>query len=117
VTNTAAAPIWHTEHHQVLDFARILAAAGTLTTATDALDYLAGPHRFDPEHALWIRSGRPHPPSADDLAAARMLGRTSPQAIALRRQHQAAGAAWDAFCDLLDGFDHSGRQLRLVEQP
>jgi len=108
---------WYAEHDQVLDFARILAAAGTLTTTTDALDYLDDPHRFDTEHALWTRSGCPHPPSADDLAAANMLGRNNPQATALRQQHQAAGAAWDAFSALLDGFDHTGRPLRLVDQP
>lgn len=39
-------PPWHTEHHQVLDFAAVLTAAGTLTTARDALDYLESPHRF-----------------------------------------------------------------------
>jgi len=106
---------WHTEHRQVFDFARILAATGVLATATDALDYLAEPERFDTEHTLWIQLAYPQPPSADDLAEARLLGLTSPRAIALRRQHQAAADTWETFCVLLDELGSTGRPLRLVD--
>jgi hypothetical protein len=68
---------WRADKVQVLDFARILADTDVLTSATDALDYLAAPHRFD--HALWARLGDPRPPSTDDLDEARLLGRTSPR--------------------------------------
>jgi hypothetical protein len=113
VTDSPTNP-WHAEHRQVLDFARILAAADVLTTATDALDYLAEPHHFDTDHTLWTQLARPEPPSTDDLAEARLLGHTSPRAIALRRQHQAVGATWDTFCVLLDELARHGRPLRLV---
>ena len=116
VTHPPDALPWHTDNHQVLDFAAVLTAAGTLTTARDALDYLDSPHRFHPEHALWTRCGRPRPPSPDDLANARQLGRTSPQATELRRRHHTAAATWDAFCALLDEFDHTGRPLRAVDR-
>lgn len=106
---------WHTEHRQVLDFAHILAATGVLTTATDALDYLVEPQHFDTEHTLWAQLAHPQPPSTDDLDEARLLGHTSPRAIALLQQHQAAGATWDTFCVLLDELGRYGRPLRLVD--
>lgn len=113
MTDNVTGPL-DAEHDQVLGFARILTTADVLVTAADALDYLADPHAFDREHDLWTRSGRPQPPCADDLAAADMLGERSPQALALRQRHRAAGAAWDAFCDLLDNFDRTGRPMRLT---
>ena len=106
---------WYTEHRQVLDFARILADAAVLTSATDALDYLAEPQHFDTEDTLWAQLAHPRPPSTDDLDEARLLGHTSPRAIALRQQHQAAGATWDTFCVLLDELGRAGRPLRLVD--
>jgi hypothetical protein len=78
VTDDVISP-WRADKVQVLDFARILAATDVLTSATDALDYLAAPHRFDRDHALWARLGDPRPPSTDDLDGARLLGRTSPR--------------------------------------
>lgn len=107
---------WYAEHRQVLDFARVLAAADALTTATDALDYLAEPHRFDRDHTLWTQLKHPRQPSTDDLDEARLLGPTSPRAVALRQQHQAASDSWDTFCDLLDELQHTGRALRLVDR-
>ncbi len=105
---------WHTHHAQMFDFARILAAAGILTSAADVLDYLASPNAFTREHDLWTQSRRPRPPCADDLTEARTLGHTSPAAAALRSRHRAAGTAWDAFCELLDAIDRTGRPLHLL---
>lgn len=116
MTDPTDAPPWHTIHRQVLDFAAVLTAAGTLTTARDVLDYLGSPHRFHPEHALWTRCGHPQPPSPDDLAQARQLSRSSPQATELRCRHHTAAGTWDAFCALLDEFDHTGRPLRAVDR-
>lgn len=106
---------WYAEHRQVVDFAHILAAAGVLPTASDALDYLDEPQRFDTEHTLWAQLAHPQPPSTDDLDEAHLLGHTSPRAIALRQQHQAADATWDTFCVLLDELGRTGRALRLVD--
>lgn len=114
MTNRNIEPAWHTHHAQVLDFAHVLTDAGALTTAGDILDYLADPSAFARDHDLWTRSGRPRPPRVDDLAEARTLGHASPRAAALRCRHQAAGAAWDVFCGLLDEVDRSGRPLHLV---
>lgn len=108
-------PPWYAERRQVCDFARILADADVLTSATDALDYLDEPHHFDTEHTLWAQLAHPQPPSIDDLNEARLLGHTNPRAIALRQQHQAAGATWDTFCVLLDEVGRTGRPLRLVD--
>lgn len=105
---------WHTQHAQVVDFARILAAADVLTSAPDVLDYLASPDAFAREHDRWTRSGRPRPPCVDDPAEARILGPASPVAATLRSRHRAAGTAWRAFCDLLDESDHSFRPLHLA---
>jgi hypothetical protein len=114
MTDHTPAPAWSTDHDQVLGFARILTAAGVLESATDVLDYLEAPRTSDREHDLWTRAGRPHPPSDDDIAEARTLGANSPESIALRQRHQAASSAWEAFCDLLDDFHHTGRPARLV---
>ena len=116
MTGTDTTPAWHTDQQQVLDFARILAAADAVTTAADALDYFERPHRFDPEHSLWTRSGRPRPPSADDLHAAALLTSTSPLAVALHRQHRATNTAWDAFCELLDALVHTGQPLHATRR-
>ncbi|WP_006244168.1 hypothetical protein [Mycolicibacterium tusciae] len=113
MTDSPKAP-WHAEHRQVFDFARILAATGVLATATDALDYLAEPERLDTEHTLWTQLAHPQPPSTDELAEARLLGLTSPRAIALRRQHQSATDTWETFCILLDELHSTGRPLRPV---
>ncbi len=113
MTNNPTDP-WYAEHRQVLDFARILAVTDVLRSATDALDYLAEPQTFDAEHTLWTCLARPQQPSTDDLDEARLLGHTSPRAIALRQQHQAAADTWDTFCVLLDELHHTGRPLRLV---
>ena len=107
-------PPWYTDQRQVLDFARILTATSTLTTATDALDYLADPQPFDAEHTVWAQLAHPQPPRADDLDEARLLGLNNPRAIALRQQHQAAASAWDTLCVLLDEMTTTGRPLRLV---
>ena len=88
---------WYTEHRQVLDFARILADAAVLTSATDALDYLAEPQHFDTEDTLWAQLAHPRPPSTDDLDEARLLGHTSPRAIALRQQHQGTSEQQPAY--------------------
>lgn len=105
---------WTTEHRQVLDFARILTAAGALTTAAEAIDYFDKPEAFAPERDLWARSGRPSPPSSDDLTEAAALGPASPRAADLRRQHHTTATAWDAFCTLLEEFHHTGRPVRLA---
>lgn len=114
MTNSPTTP-WYAEHRQVFDFARILAATGVLATATDALDYLAEPEHFDTEHTLWTQLAHPQPPSTDDLAEARLLGLTSPRAIALRRRHQTAADTWETFCVLLDELGSAGRPVRLVD--
>lgn len=114
MTEHTTTPAWREDHDQVLGFARILTAAGALESAPDVLDYIAEPRKYDPEHDLWSRSGRPRPPAADDITQARILGRNNPQAITLRQRHQAAATTWDAFCDLLDDFHHTGRPARLV---
>lgn len=114
MTDSPTAP-WYAEHRQVFDFARILADAAVLTSATDALDYLDEPQTFDAEHTLWTCLARPQQPSTDDLDEARPLGHTSPRAIALRQQHQAAADTWDTFCVLLDELGRTGRPLRLVD--
>ncbi|PJE02192.1 MAG: hypothetical protein CK429_35010 [Mycobacterium sp.] len=105
---------WHTTHQQVLDFAHVLTAAGALRSAAEAIEYFEKPSSFTSERNLWIRSGRPRPPSSDDLAEARSLGDASPRAVALRQQHHAAHAAWYAFCATLDEFHHTGRPVRLI---
>lgn len=109
-----SAPAWHIQHAQVLDFARILAAADALTSAADVLDYLACPDTFTREHDLWAQAGRPRPPCVDDVAEARTLGPSSPAAAGLRSRHRAADTAWRAFCDLLDESAHTGRHLHLA---
>ena len=114
MTDSPTSP-WYAEHRQVVDFARILAAAAVLTTATAALDYLAEPQHFNTEHTLWIQLARPQQPSTDDLDEARLLGNTSSRATALRQQHAATAATWDTFCVLLDELHYTGRPLRLVD--
>ena len=90
--------------------------ADVLTTPTDTLDFCEQPARFDAEHGLWTRCGRPRPPSTDDLHAAALLGPASTQALALRRHHHDTGAAWDAFCELLDALAHTGRPLHTAHR-
>jgi hypothetical protein len=109
---TTTAATWHEDPAQVLGFARILTAAGALESAPDALDYIASPGKYDAEHDLWTRSGRPHPPSTDAIVQARALGLNSPQAITLRQQHRAASTTWDAFRDLVEAYHHTGAALR-----
>ena len=94
---------------QPLAFARVLVEAGALVSPRSVIDYFEAPKRHDREHQIWTQAGRPTPPSADDLAQARMLGAGSPL-----QQHRADTAGWNAFRHVLDAHHDRGAPLPIV---
>lgn len=50
---------WYANFDELLIFAEVLTATGHLTTPMEAIDYFRKAWRFEPEHTVWERSGRP----------------------------------------------------------
>ncbi|MBO0879034.1 MAG: hypothetical protein J2P17_01345 [Mycobacterium sp.] len=53
---------WAMNEKKVLAFSAILAAAGALDTAQDAIDYFTKPYKFDDLHDAWEQLDQPRPP-------------------------------------------------------
>jgi hypothetical protein len=50
---------WYASYPNVIGFAGILVRANELDSATEVLDYLEKPHKWDPEYELWVGCGHP----------------------------------------------------------
>lgn len=103
---------WCEDAGEVVDFGRVLVDSGALDSAVITLEFFADPAAYSEEHRLWEESGRPTPPSPDDLAEARLLGLHSDRRDELIRQHAQARQRWEQFTALLETYSESGRRLR-----
>ena len=54
--------MWSDLSGPVFEFARVLRAADLMPDDED--EYWSGPHKWDPEHQLWIAAGQPQPPAS-----------------------------------------------------
>lgn len=52
---------WSDFSGPVFTFARVLRAAALMPDDED--EYWGGPHKWEPEHQLWIAAGQPEPPA------------------------------------------------------
>ena len=52
---------WTFDHSQIVSFAEILFEADVLDTARLALDFMAKPWKYQPEHDVWHKLGEPLP--------------------------------------------------------
>lgn len=58
--------VWTADHDAVMGFARFLVGYGTLATPYDVLSFFEKPYKWSPEHARWVRAGRPEEEAAPD---------------------------------------------------
>lgn len=106
--------VWHRDISSLQVFGRVLVECGVLESPAAVCDYFEAPDRYEPEHDVWCRVGRPRPPSRDDVDAARMIGREGPAGQQLLRKHHGEVLSWDRFCGLLDASGERGAPLMSV---
>lgn len=52
---------WVADFDELATFAEILIATDFLASPRDVVDYFRTPSRWDPEHEVWVKAGRPRP--------------------------------------------------------
>lgn len=107
---------WYANSEQIISFGRILAASQALLSADDAIAYFEEPWNRTPEFDIWDGAGRPRPPSADDLAEARMYG-PGPRADELNQAYSDARQKWDAFVLVLEAYEDGQTPLAALPTP
>jgi len=103
---------WYANNDDVVAFASVMVDADWLSTPHDVIEFFARPWKWENEWTIWALAGRPHPPSPDDLAQARMLGGNGTLRQELERRHRDDTARWDEFTESLDALDNSGQPDR-----